>query len=265
MASREIVQRRRCLESLTAAGAPLYGPGVMKCIQIKRTPRAGNGTGRRARIPKDDLAFTLTELLVVTLLIAVLAGLVVGLAGYVQTRSARSRAQAQMAVIEAACEAFHADVGRYPTSTPGRVVVGTDIAAVENNHLLFQQLMGGGYVSAASFDVKPTPVSDTWIRPVCDPAVWGGWVITNRYELILDPWGRPYRYYCRYPRPTGVASTETVSGSCDYTYSTNTYTGTYTHTREIGPQVNLTFDLWSSGPNRKNEQGRGDDLANFQW
>jgi len=224
--------------------------------------------GQRAGCRPAGRAFTLTELLVVTLIIAVLAGLVVGLAGYVQTRSARSRAQAQMAMIEAACEAFKADVGWYPTSTPGRVVVGTDIAAAENNHLLFQQLMGGGYLAAASFDVKPTPVADTWVRTVCQSNVWGGWVTTNRYEMLLDPWGRPYRYYCRYPRPTSVISTETVSGSCDFSCQVSGVwtlcTSTYTHTREIGPQVNLSFDLWSSGPNRKDEQGRGDDLANFQ-
>ena len=174
-----------------------------------------------------------------------------------------------MAMLEAAGEAFKADSGWYPTSTPARVVLmggqPTKIADVENSSALGQQLMGGGYISAASFQVKPTPVADAWVRPVCDPDVWGGWVITNRYNLMVDGWGNPYNYYCTYPRPTGVASTETVSGSCNYTYSTNTYASTYTHLRSNGPQVNLTFDLWSNGPDRVNQQGRGDDLANFQW
>jgi len=243
-----------------------------------RRPHRGNNQVD-ATAPGCRLAdsFTLTELLAVTLIIVVLAGMIIGLAGYVQTRSARSRVQAQMAMIEAACEAFKADTGRYPTSTPGRATfiqsystwLPNDIADVENSHLLFQQLMAGGYISAASFQVKPTPVADTWIRPSCDPDVWHGWVLTNRYQLIVDPWGQPYGYYCTYPRPTGAASTETVAGSCDFNCQVSGVwtlcTGSYTHLRSNGPQVNLTYDLWSTGPNRKNEQGRGDDIANFQW
>jgi len=218
-------------------------------------------------------------MLVVTLIVALLAGMVLGLAGYVQGRQARSQVRAQMAMIEAACEGFRADTGHYPTSTPARVTLywkygshwfPIQIAEVENAGLLFQQLMGGGYIDASSFRVKSEPAASTWVK-TCNISSNGGWVATSRTEAIIDPWGKFYNYYCVYPRPATVGTTETVSGSCVYLCQANisgvvvwvTCNVSYTHLRSNGPQVNLTFDLWSSGPDGLNNQGGGDDIANF--
>jgi prepilin-type N-terminal cleavage/methylation domain-containing protein len=61
--------------------------------------------------------FTLIELLVVITVIAILAGLVLQTAGYVQKKAARSRAEAEIAALAAALESYKADMGDYPAGT----------------------------------------------------------------------------------------------------------------------------------------------------
>lgn len=62
-------------------------------------------------------AFTLIELLVVIAIIAILAGLVLSTAGYVQKKGATSRAEAEIAALSAALESYKADNGEYPPSS----------------------------------------------------------------------------------------------------------------------------------------------------
>jgi general secretion pathway protein G len=54
------------------------------------------------------------ELLIVMAVIIVLAGLILTTTGYVQKKSARSRAEAEIAAISAALESYKADNGVYP-------------------------------------------------------------------------------------------------------------------------------------------------------
>jgi general secretion pathway protein G len=62
-------------------------------------------------------AFSLIELLVVVAIIAILAGLVLQTAGYVQRRGATARAEAEIKALEAALESYKADFGTYPMWT----------------------------------------------------------------------------------------------------------------------------------------------------
>ncbi len=66
---------------------------------------------------KRQARFTLIELLVVMAIIIILASLVLGISGYVQKKGARSRAEAEIAAISAACESYKADNGTYPTDS----------------------------------------------------------------------------------------------------------------------------------------------------
>jgi type II secretory pathway pseudopilin PulG len=59
-------------------------------------------------------AFTLIELIVVIGIIIVLAGLVLSTAGYARKKSARARAETEIAAMSAACENYKADNGVYP-------------------------------------------------------------------------------------------------------------------------------------------------------
>jgi len=71
------------------------------------------------RNPNAPHGFTLIELLVVITIIAILAGLVLQTAGYVQKKAARSRAEAEIAALSAALESYKADMGNYPPGTNG--------------------------------------------------------------------------------------------------------------------------------------------------
>ena len=63
---------------------------------------------------KGKPGFTLIELLTVISIIIVLAGLVIGTAGYIQQKAARARAQAEIVAISSACESYKAENGAYP-------------------------------------------------------------------------------------------------------------------------------------------------------
>jgi len=70
---------------------------------------------------KTSVGFTLLELLVVIAIIAILAGLILSTAGFIQKEGARARAKAEVAALEAALESYKADNGDYPagTNNPG--------------------------------------------------------------------------------------------------------------------------------------------------
>jgi general secretion pathway protein G len=72
---------------------------------------AGSCTAQRR-----SAAFTLIELLVVVAVIAILAGLTLSTLGYVNKKGAESRAQAEVAALSAAIEAFKLGEGFYPTN-----------------------------------------------------------------------------------------------------------------------------------------------------
>jgi len=63
--------------------------------------------------------FTLIELLVVIAIIAILAGLILSTAGFIQRKGATSRAEAEIAALSAALESYKADNGDYPAGTNG--------------------------------------------------------------------------------------------------------------------------------------------------
>lgn len=93
--------------------------------------------------PRHRQAFTLIELLVVITVIAILAGLILNTAGYIQKKSARSRAEAEVAALSAAIESYKLDFGDYPTSTGNgssvlyeKLVAGDKLYFEPNNSML---------------------------------------------------------------------------------------------------------------------------------
>jgi type II secretory pathway pseudopilin PulG len=89
-------------------------------------PRSGRGVRRGKRLTNLNCAwhkrrynaFTLIELIVVVGIIIVLAGLVLSTAGYARKKSARARAETEIAAMSAACESYKADNGVYPRDNP---------------------------------------------------------------------------------------------------------------------------------------------------
>jgi type II secretory pathway pseudopilin PulG len=70
-------------------------------------------------------AFTLIELIVVVGIIIVLAGLVLSTVGYARKKSARARAETEIAAISAAIENYKSDNGIYPRGPGSAITIGT--------------------------------------------------------------------------------------------------------------------------------------------
>lgn len=122
--------------------------------------------------------FTLIELLVVMAIIAILAGLVLSTAGYVQKKGATSRAEAEIAALSAALESYKADMGDYPTGTNA----GTGQNPGTNNAFLRASLMPSTGKVYFEFPKGMGP---------------SGGSLTATNVAVLDPFGNGYGY--QYP------------------------------------------------------------------
>ena len=113
--------------------------------------------------------FTLIELLVVIAIIAILAGLILSTAGYVQKKGATARAEAEIAALSAALESYKADNGDYPAGTNATAT------SAGNNAFLLTNLM--------------PPTGKVYFEFTKG--------MTNTSGFIVDPFGNSYCY--RYP------------------------------------------------------------------
>lgn len=103
-------------------------------------------------------AFTLIELLVVVAIVAILAALTLSTLGYVNRKSAESRARAEVAAISAAIDAFKLEFGSYPASN--NLVSELTARGPRNTNKVFFEATGS--------------------------------LMTN--NQFIDPWGLPYNY-----------------------------------------------------------------------
>ena len=148
------------------------------------------------RNPNAPHGFTLIELLVVITIIAILAGLVLQTAGYVQKKAARSRAEAEIAALSAALESYKADMGDYPAGTNG--TPNTTTSTGVNNAFLRAALApstGKVYFEFSKGMGTNANISET-------------------NQAILDPFGEGYGYY--YTNSSAGANAGIKSGTNFY-------------------------------------------------
>jgi prepilin-type N-terminal cleavage/methylation domain-containing protein len=158
-----------------------------------------------------DRAFTLVELLVVTVIILILAGLILATSNYVQKKGKRSRAEAEIAALSAALENYKADNGVYPRDgvTDGLDVTTTTLSNYPAPSLkLYEYLSGDSDHDRVTETKAYFPFKPNQLSPMDQ---------TKAVTAIRDPFGNPYGY------STMKASDSTKNG------------------------FNPTFDLWSVG------------------
>jgi len=137
-------------------------------------------------------AFTVVELLVVTTMILVLAGLILATSGYVQTKGARSRAEAEIAAISTALENYRADNGIYPRNarTDALKPRDPDPAAYAPASLhLYDQLAG-------AMDGSRTPTGKSYLA--FKPNQLSPTDQALNVTFIRDPFGNSYGYSTAY-------------------------------------------------------------------
>lgn len=168
--------------------------------------------------------FTLIELMAVILVIMLLVAISMGVAGYVNQRMAVSTMRSQIAAIEAALEAYKADKGYYPVSSPTRISR-TGLAEANNNWALYRALSGScSNCGRVYLKFSTGQLRENNMLPVVTASS------TNLAVNIVDVWGKPLAYYCSPGTAYGLVSPGNYSGTV------------------MGGQKNLTtFDLFSYG------------------
>lgn len=121
----------------------------------------------RKTVPQvPSRGFTLIELLVVITVIAILAGIVLNTAGYMQRKAAWSRAEAEIAALSAALESYKVEYGTYPTnsSTDNAILRAALGSGINTNHnplgKMFFEFPAG---------MSPSGTTATATTPVLDP------------------------------------------------------------------------------------------------
>jgi type II secretory pathway pseudopilin PulG len=111
--------------------------------------------------------------MVVVAVVAILAGLTLGGMGYVNRKSAASRAQTEVAALSAAIESYKLDIGAYPSN---------------NTTTLYRELTGQGTVNTTKVYIEPTP----------------GMVTNTASGPFIDPYGVAYKYSTNAPNMRNI-------------------------------------------------------------
>jgi type II secretory pathway pseudopilin PulG len=165
-------------------------PGTCRGVCVKHLT---NGCGRRYN------GFTLIELIVVVGIIIVLTGLVLSTAGYARKKSARARAETEIAAISAACENYKADNAVYPNSSGSGGTDGLDPSTTNLvNYQMPCRYMYGQISGDPDFDGTPNTNARAYMAFKEISLLRADMSIppssSNPVTAIRDPFGNSYGY-----------------------------------------------------------------------
>ena len=183
----------------------------------------------RKTVQPTRLGFTLVELLVVLGVMGALMGMAMGVQRYAMTKSARSRAEAEIAGLSAAAEGFKADQATYPRSGDTDAMVslenGDHDSFLTANKALYVLLSGDSDLNGKADATEGLP-NATPSYFAFKPAMLR--VSGSSVVYIRDPWdssgqSRPYGYSTKRAAALQAGGDDPTAG------------------------YNVTFDLWSTG------------------
>lgn len=207
--------------------------------------------------------FTLIELLTVMAIIVILAGLILGTAGYANRRAASSRTQAEIKAIEGAINNYQVDNGSVPRekSTTDKLDARQEAAGSGSagssyqtaTLYLFRALSGYYDMSAASPTIAANqkmyfPWKSSQVYPSTAIGANGS-IIPGNVRYVIDPFGQSYGY-----STIGAAQAEAAASSTSSTPQVQTQ------------GYNPIFDLWSTGgygPGKPYPTGSNPDKSIF--
>lgn len=131
-------------------------------------------------------AFTLLELLAVIMIIAILAGIVIGVGRRAAESGKTARARAELAALGAALEAYKRAYGDYP-----RILSDSAATDTGSGQALYAALNGqrGPQLASADFAVRQRVLLEKSRFALASPAAGD-----DAVNAVVDPWGNPYRY-----------------------------------------------------------------------
>jgi prepilin-type N-terminal cleavage/methylation domain-containing protein len=188
-------------------------------------------------------AFTLIEMVTVVTVIALLAGLVIGIAGYVQNKGAREKCLAQTKNIALHCEDYKIDNGTYPQNVDTDTIdPRVDMSPSSGASATKYQRSGRYLYSCLSGDFDPPAAPDNKPEATVYYAFkkdelsyvkdGGGGIKTINY--IQDPFGNCYGY-------------STIGAKAEADYREKLRTNPDEGRPDTKKGYNPTFDFWSTG------------------
>lgn len=175
-------------------------------------------------------AFTLIELMVVIGILCSLMTMVLGVQKYAQTKSKRSRTEAQIAAFSAAAESYKSDNGSYPRGeeTDAIVSVGeaagqTTTAAFLNSNLALYVMLTGDANLNGKPDSAETGTAAQTAQPVYmtfTPSQLS--MQDSKVAFMQDPWSKAFGYSTKRAKAIQAGADDALAGH------------------------NVTFDVWST-------------------
>lgn len=166
--------------------------------------------------------FTIVELIAVIAIISVLTGLLLAGVAKVRASAKIKKAKATMEQLETALEMYAQNWGTYPDN---------DALDVEGKFKGCSRLINALESETSQAKAKGGPYVKYANELKKDPLG-----IPPDYSL-LDPWGEPYRYHWSTNSPKVTAIGQSNSST------------------------NITFNIWSSGPNKINDEWSPDNIV----
>ena len=211
-----------------------------------------------------DPGYTLVEMLVVIFIISILAGLIT--TGVQQARKSADRKATLIEIqhLMAACESFKTAWGDYPPTSLRHPSVNVRVNTLnEGSESLLAHLtsrkQGGPFHGAVADDRlsntdadKLTTKDNTVVRNTLD------WTRGNNTLLeYTDMWGNPFVYLHNrdYGNTKKMQYLDVQGRAVSIEASKSKKTESY--------HDSTTFQIWSFGPNRTNENGQGDDIVSW--
>ena len=204
--------------------------------------------------------FTLVEMLTVLAIIAILLALLLPAAQLVRRRGFEAQAQAMIDSIGIALSAYHLDFSRYvPDGDEGSSFQREGINYTHENALFI------ALTTEFTGDLGESKKAGPYLE--CKERDIGASITDPSYSAIIDPWDTPYQY------DEMESESETVGDDPGRGCREHDLDGTGgNEDRSVaGASHNhYSFDLWSFGANKTNENGRrrtdlpaGDDINNW--
>jgi prepilin-type N-terminal cleavage/methylation domain-containing protein len=207
--------------------------------------------GKSANLPyipamkrSSQSAFTLVEMLTVMAIIAILTGLVIATAGYVQNKAARERATGEIQEMTTACESYKADFGGYPQSDytdaldprkDGNPISAPSGTKYKQASLTLYSALSGDNEPVNAPDGKPEKKGYIQFLPNRLNTIKDTAGNVTQVQNLQDPFGNSYGY-----------STAALKKELDYRQAVAKDPTTPRPTGGDLAGYNSTFDLWST-------------------